>query len=129
MLLAGDKLSGTILQPNEELSMNDIMGPYKKSTGYMEAPIASKTVNYGYGGGTCQVNTTMYNTLLQVPLLVKHRRVHSRSGAVYAPVGFDAAVGSLSSINMIFKNTLSYPILLEYDISDNVLTCLIYRAD
>lgn len=129
MFLAGDKLSGIILQPNEELSMNNIMGPYKKSTGYMPAPIASKTVDYGYGGGTCQVNTTMYNTLLQVPILVKHRRVHSRSGAVYAPVGFDAAVGSLSTIDMIFKNTLSYPVLIEYDVSDNVITCLIYRAD
>lgn len=129
MALAGDMLSGVVLKPGERLSMNDIMGPYKKHKGYMEAPIASKVAHYGYGGGTCQVNTTMYNALIQVPLLVKHRRVHSKSGAVYVPVGFDAAVGSLSTINMIFENTLSYPVMFKYSISDNVLTCLIYRAD
>ncbi len=122
-------LNGKILQPGEQFSMNQEIGPYKKKTGYKKAPIASKTVSVGYGGGTCQVNTTMYNSLLQVPVHVKHRRVHSKSGAVYVPVGFDAAVGSLSSIDMRFENTLPYPIMLQYYVSDNILTSLIYRAE
>ncbi|NMD39005.1 MAG: hypothetical protein GYA87_10055, partial [Christensenellaceae bacterium] len=128
MYLSSEMLNGKIIDVGETISMNDEIGPYRSETGYKKAPIASKTVDYGYGGGTCQMNTTTYNTLIQIPILIKHRRVHSRSGAVYAPVGFDAATGSLASVNMIFENTLPYPIMMQYYVSENVLTCLIYRA-
>lgn len=129
MYHSADMLNGRVLQPGEQVSMNQMIGPYKKFKGYMKAPIASKVADTGYGGGTCQLNTTVYNTLLQVPVLVNHRRVHSKSGAVYVPVGFDAAVGSISTIDMKFTNTLPYPIMLQYYVSDNILTSLIYRAE
>lgn len=129
MYHSADMLNGLILQPGERVSMNNLIGPYKKTKGYMKAPIASKIVSTGYGGGTCQLNTTTYNSLLQVPLLVDYRRVHSKSGAVYVPVGMDAAVGSLSSVDMKFSNTLPYPVMLQYYVSDNILTSLIYRAE
>ncbi len=129
MYHSADMINGKILQPGEQVSMNNMIGPYKKSNGYMKAPIASKEVSVGYGGGTCQLNTTTYNTLLQIPVLVNYRRVHSKSGAVYVPVGFDAAVGSISTIDMKFSNTLPYPIMLQYYISDNILTSLVYRAE
>lgn len=128
MYLSSEMLNGKIINVGETISMNDEIGPYKPETGYKKAPIASKKVDYGFGGGTCQVNTTTYNALIQIPILIKHRRVHSRSGAVYAPVGFDAATGSLASVNMIFENTLPYPIMLQYYVSENVITSLVYRA-
>lgn len=129
MYHSADMLNGMIMQPGERVSMNKLIGPYKKTKGYMKAPIASKIVSTGYGGGTCQLNTTTYNSLLQVPMLVDYRRVHSKSGAVYVPIGMDAAVGNLSSVDMKFSNTLPYPIMLQYYVSENILTSLIYRAE
>ncbi|MBQ4273069.1 MAG: VanW family protein, partial [Clostridia bacterium] len=41
----------------------------------------------GYGGGTCQVNTTFYNTVMQIPLLVTHRKVHAEVGMDYVKRG------------------------------------------
>lgn len=125
--LSTSMISGSVVQPGDQFNVNKCIGPYRKSTGYKPAPIASPTALWGYGGGTCQVNTTLYNTLIQVPILVNHRKVHANSGAKYFLKGFDAAVGG-GDINMIFTNTLPYPIRFNFFISDGVLTCCIFRA-
>ena len=80
----------------------------------------------GYGGGTCQVNTTFYVCTIQVPLLVTHRKVHAEVGMDYIPKGFDAAVGG-GNINLTMKNTLPYAIRYQFMNSDGVLTCCIFR--
>ncbi len=125
--LASSMISGTVLQPGQDYDMNATIGPYRKSTRYHEAPIMSKNASSGYGGGTCQVNTTFYMTNIQVPILVTHRRVHADVGIYYVPRGFDAAVGG-GSINLQLTNTLPYAIRYQFFISDGVLTCCIFRA-
>jgi len=124
--LAGDYISGTVLQPGQNYNMNSTIGPYKKSTGYKSAPIMSPNALTGYGGGTCQVNTTFYIATIQVPLLVTHRKVHADVGIYYAEKGFDAAVGG-GDINLKMTNTLPYAIRYHCLISDGVLTVCIYR--
>ena len=125
--LSGSMITGTVLQPGEEYNMNKVIGPYSKSTGYKSAPIMSPNALTGYGGGTCQTNTTFYNTVIQVPLLVTHRKVHANVGMYYIPKGFDAAVGG-GDINLTMVNTLPYAIRFQFFISDGVLTCCIFRA-
>lgn len=125
--LSGSLITGTVLQPGEDFDMNNTIGPYAKSTGYKEAPIMSPRAQTGYGGGTCQTNTTFYNTVIQVPLLVTHRKVHANVGMEYIPKGFDAAVGA-GDINLTMVNTLPYAIRFQFFISDGVLTCCIFRA-
>ena len=71
-------------------------------------------------------NTTFYNTVIQLPLLVKHRRVHADVGMEYALQGFDAAVGG-GAINLIMENTLPYAIRFQTFISDGVLTICIFK--
>ena len=124
--LASTMLSGVVLQPDEPFNMNNTIGPYRKSTGYKSAPIMSDKALSGYGGGTCQVNTTFYITTIQVPLLVTHRKVHAEVGMYYAEKGFDAAVGG-GDINLTMINTLPYPVRYEFMNSDGVLTCCIFR--
>ena len=124
--LASDFISGTVLQPGENYNMNQVIGPYQKATGYMSAPILSPNALSGYGGGTCQVNTTFYIATIQVPLLVTHRKVHAEVGIYYAEKGFDAAVGG-GDINLLMTNTLPYPIRYQFMNSDGVLTCCIFR--
>ena len=126
--LASGMISGTVLQPGQEYNMNKTIGPYRKSTGYHSAPIMSDEALAGYGGGTCQVNTTFYITTMQVPLLVTHRKVHAEVGMHYAEQGFDAAVGG-GDINLEMVNSLPYPIRYEFMNSDGVLTCCIFRAE
>lgn len=125
--LASDFISGTVLQPGEAYNMNQTIGPYQKATGYMSAPILSPRALTGYGGGTCQVNTTFYITTIQLPLLVTHRKVHADVGIYYAEQGFDAAVGG-GDINLEMYNTLPYAIRYQAFISDGVLTMCIFKV-
>lgn len=124
--LASHYISGTVLQPGQDYNMNTTIAPYVRATGYHEAPIMSPNALTGFGGGTCQVNTTFYITTIQVPLLVTHRKVHAEVGIYYAPKGFDAAVGG-GDINLTMRNTLPYPIRYQFMNSDGVLTCCIFR--
>ncbi|MDD6041443.1 MAG: VanW family protein [Clostridia bacterium] len=124
--LSSDFISGTVLQPGEAYNMNQTIGPYQQATGYKSAPILSPHALVGYGGGTCQVNTTFYVCTIQVPLLVTHRKVHAEVGMDYIPKGFDAAVGG-GNINLTMKNTLPYAIRYQFMNSDGVLTCCIFR--
>ena len=125
--LGSSFISGTVLQPGETANIYDIMGPYRASTGYHRAPIMSPNALWGYGGGTCQVNTTLYNVLIQVPIYINWRKVHANVGIYYCPVGFDAAVGG-GDITMIFTNTLPYAFRINYFMSDGVLTVALFRV-
>lgn len=124
--LGGTYCSTRVLQPGETWNQYSMMGPYRKSSGYHRAPVANPRKLTGFGGGTCQVNTTMYNVLLQLPIYVNHRKVHADSGIYYVPKGFDAAVGG-GDINMVFTNMLPYPIRFQYMTSDGVLTVCVFR--
>ncbi|MBQ6399806.1 MAG: VanW family protein [Clostridia bacterium] len=121
-------ISGT-LAPGETFNANKIMGPYNRSKGYQPAPvmIEGKTVP-GYGGGTCQVSSTLYNVLIQLPgIHISYRRPHGGNGASYLPIHCDAAVGN-DSLNLIFDNGYDFPIRIEgYSNDDGALLMLIYR--
>ena len=125
--LSTSMISNNVFYPGEQFDAYKYIGPYLKSTGYKPAPIMSPRALMGFGGGTCQVNTTLYNTIIKVPIYVDHRKVHANVGIKYIPKGFDAAVGG-GDINMVFTNTLPYPICINFFISDGVMTCCIFRA-
>ena len=124
--LGSSFISNTTVQPGETVNIYDVMGPYRASTGYHRAPIMSANALWGYGGGTCQVNTTLYNALIQVPIYINWRKVHADVGIYYCPVGFDAAVGG-GDITQIFTNTLPYAIRLNFFMSDGCLTVGVFR--
>lgn len=125
--LASSMITGTVLQPGEEYNQHQTIGPFSQSTGYHKAPIMKKDALWGYGGGTCQVNTTFYIATIQLPILITHRRVHANVGIYYAKKGFDAAVGG-GEINLKMVNTMPYAIRYQFFISDGVLTCCIFKA-
>ena len=125
--LSSSMITGTILQPGEEYNQHQTIGPFSQSTGYHKAPIMKKDALWGYGGGTCQVNTTFYIATIQLPLLVTHRKVHADVGIYYAKKGFDAAVGG-GDINLTMVNTMPYAIRYQMFVSDGIVTCCIYKV-
>lgn len=120
-----------VMKPGASLNFNNDVGPFRKTNGYEPAPVLINGVTKpGYGGGTCQVSSTLYNALLQLPgVNVSMRRPHGPSGAAYLPHGVDAAVGS-DNLNLIFTNHYKFPIRVEGHTSDDgALLMLVYRAD
>lgn len=119
-------LDGAAVQPGATFSFNALCGPYKKKTGYKIAVNISQD-GQGYGGGVCQVSTTLFNAVLGLPLQVTQWSAHRYTGVDYAPVSFDAAVGN--SRDFQFVNMLDYPIRLWARSEGGAVTVLIYRAE
>lgn len=119
-----------VMQPGESLNFNKDVGPYRPQYGYQKAwVLVNGTSVPGYGGGTCQVSSTLYNALMQLPrVTILQRRPHGPSGAKYLPHGVDAAVGN-DNLNLRFRNDYDFPIRIEGHTSDDgALLMLVYRV-
>lgn len=97
-------LSKKEVQPGDTFSFCDTVGKATHAKGYEEADIyVDGKKEQGLGGGNCQVSTTLYNAVLQVPELEVIER-HKHSGHVpYIEEGKDAAV-SFGAYDFKFKN-------------------------
>lgn len=124
--LACQRLNGTIIPSDEVFSFNAICGPYTEENGYRLAPILSADSQTGYGGGVCQVCTTLYNIVLRIPAVIEEMHWHAQGGTKYAPAGFDATVGSKS--DMQFRNVLPYAVQIGFTSGNGVMTASLYRA-
>ncbi len=112
--LASKAINGILIKSQEIFSFNKYVGPAEKADGYKEGTIISngKFVN-GYGGGICQVSSTLYNTGLLANLQIVKRYNHSIYGDAtkYVPLGRDAAV-FYGSKDLKFKNNLDREIVI-----------------
>lgn len=99
-------LDGTIVSPGKTFSFCNTIGVCTAEKGYEEADAFDHDGNKfkALGGGNCQVSSTLYNVVLQIPeLQVVERHPHSRR-VYYVPVDKDAAVAH-GSVDFKFKNT------------------------
>ena len=120
-----------VVEPGQEFNANKIMGNYNASRGYLPAGVLIEgTTVQGYGGGTCQVGSTLYNVVRQLPKVqILQRRPHGGNGASYLPIHCDAAVGT-SELNLRWINGYDFPLQIEACTNDDgALSIRIYRAD
>lgn len=122
--VACQRIHNAVISAGESFSYNALCAPYTKGNGYKMAPNISSE-GQGYGGGVCQLSTTVYNAILGLPLQIDEWAIHRDAGVPYIPKSFDAAVGSYS--DLIFSNTLPYDIRLEAIPQNGALTVLIFR--
>ncbi len=123
-----EKLENIVLEPGSRFDFNKLLGPYNARSGYKPAIVLTDGKSrLGYGGGTCQISSTLYNVTLQLPgIQIDHRRPHGPNGASYLPHGADAAVGNKTQ-NFIFTNNYPFPIRIDGTVQDGALTIAIYR--
>lgn len=116
-------LNGTIVKNGETFSFCNTVGPATSSKGYLEADIYDHNGNKkkGYGGGNCQVSSTLYNAVLAVPsLTVVERHPHSNH-VPYVAEGKDAAV-AYGSYDFKFKNETGNDIKIQGAIANGTVT-------
>lgn len=93
--LAAELVNGVIIKPEEVFSFNEYVGPAEKEDGFKESTIIAngKFVN-GYGGGVCQVASTLYNALILGNFNIIERYNHSVYGdaTTYVPLGRDSGI-------------------------------------
>ena len=119
--LAAKSINGTILLPGETFSYNGTIGNPNKANGYKigTAYVGGKVVD-SYGGGVCQVSSTLYNSVLYANLEVVLRYNHSYI-VNYVPAGRDATV-SYGGKDFKFKNNRQHPVKIVASAKNGVVS-------
>ena len=106
------KLNGKVLYPGDEISVCDNMVPFTEENGYEPAAsYANGTVVESFGGGICQVSTTLYQAVLQAELEVTERHNHSMI-VKYVEPSMDAAIAE-GAKDFRFVNNTEAPVYIE----------------
>ncbi|MHC1760215.1 MAG: VanW family protein [Negativicutes bacterium] len=101
--IAASKLSGILVGPGDILSFNDRVGLRNPEHEYKLAPtLSSAGTVMDWGGGVCQVSSTLYNAALLADFAVVERSAHYQPPA-YVPLGQDATVAD-GQIDLKVKN-------------------------
>ncbi len=129
LMTGAGKINGTVLAPGEEFSVHDATAPYDAEHGYVAAgSYENGQVVDTYGGGICQVSTTLYNAVLYAELEVVKRYPHSMLVS-YVDPSRDAAIAG-DTKDLVFRNSYDNPIYIEGEITDdNRLSFSIYGKD
>ena len=119
------KFDGITLNPGEILSFNNQTGLRNESNGYQKAKIIKNGVFVEeYGGGVCQVSTTIYNAALLAGLEIVEVHPHSLPVSYIEPC-FDAMV-NMGSSDLVIRNNLDYPVIFTTSCKDDQCTVCVY---
>lgn len=124
-------MNGNVIASGETMNYDEYYGAYSPAKGYVKGPVLlDHGWGLGPGGGVCQVSSTLYNVLLQLPgVNILQRTSHGPSGIAYLPLDMDAAVGNAGhGINMVFRNEYGFPLRLEAQAQDGALFIAAYRV-
>ncbi|SDF57020.1 VanW family protein [Sporolituus thermophilus] len=123
--LAAKSINGVLVRPGDVFSFNTHVGPRLAEHGYREAPVfVDGRLSTDWGGGVCQVSSTLYNAVLLADLEIEERTAHFRPPG-YVPLGQDATVAD-NQLDFKFRNTTDYNIYLMTEVTGNQLTVNIF---
>ncbi|MBU4602195.1 VanW family protein, partial [bacterium] len=129
--LASEVINGILVKPQEIFSFNKYVGPAEKADGYKESTIIADGVfANGYGGGICQVSSTLYNAALLANLPIIERYNHSIYGEAtkYVPLGQDAAI-FYGFKDLRFKNNSDHTIAIFSKVFRDTLQVSIFGGN
>lgn len=124
--IATEKFDGVIVSPGEEFSFTSILGPVDGESGYKKELVIkeNKTIPE-FGGGVCQVSTTMFRAALNSGFKITERRNHAYPVQYYSPQGTDATI-YLPSPDLKFVNNFPTHILIQSKIEGTKLSFDVY---
>ncbi len=106
-------LNGLLIKPGEEFSLINIIGQVTPDKGYLEElVIKGDRTEQEYGGGLCQVGTTMFRAALNSGFEITERQNHSYRVSYYEPAGTDATIYYPKPDLKFINNTKNYVMIL-----------------
>ena len=123
--VASGRLDNQVVTSEETFSLLEKLGEFSPERGFKEAfVIYNGELAPQYGGGSCQIATTLYNAAMLAGLDILERHNHGIYFTIY-PLGRDAAIYSGSSDLKIGNNT-HHPVLIKTSATDKKLTFRLY---
>ncbi len=120
-------LNGILVKPGEEFSTLRYLGKIDNASGYLPELVikVNKTIPE-FGGGLCQVSTTLFRVTMNTGLKITERRNHRyRVGYYEPPVGMDATIYE-GSPDFKFVNDTPSNILIQSRIEGTKITFEMY---
>ena len=120
-------INGALIKPGEEFSTLKRLGKIDASTGYLsELVIKNNKTVPDYGGGLCQVSTTLFRAALNAGMEILERRNHSYRVSYYEPpIGMDATIFDPAP-DFRFKNNYQSYIFVQSKIVGTKITFEFY---
>jgi vancomycin resistance protein YoaR len=123
---AASRFHGLVLKPGEALSFVETLGEVNEETGYKEELVIKKNKTVPeFGGGICQVSTTMFRAALNTGLKITERHNHSYPVHYYNPPGTDATV-YIPKPDLKIKNTTDNYLLIQTEMEEQSEEFFIY---
>lgn len=123
------KFNGLILSPGEEFSFNTLLGGSGPEQGFLpELVIKKEKLVPEYGGGLCQVSTTLFRAAVNTGLEITQRSPHAFPVIYYSPIGFDATIYEPQPDLRFINNTPNH-LLIEGVVQGNHLIFNFYATD
>ncbi len=127
--VGSEKLNGVLIEPGEEFSIIQTLGEVSAATGYKpELVIKPEGTIPEFGGGLCQVSTTLFRAAIYAGLPITERKPHKYVVSYYKPVGMDATI-YIPHPDLRFKNDTPGHILIQKRIAGNKLYFDFYGTD
>ncbi|MDR1703589.1 MAG: VanW family protein [Clostridiales bacterium] len=124
--LAAEAINGYVIMPGATFSFNDAVGPTGKASGYKLATVYfNKKKTKGYGGGVCQVSTTLFNAAEIAGMEIVERHKHPEP-VPYVEEGRDATTSGRGKLDLKIKNISPEPMTIKTTAEKGVLTVEIY---
>lgn len=121
--IALEKLNGLIIVQGEDFSLVKAIGNVDADAGFKEElVIKGNKTTPEFGGGLCQIATTVFRSALASGLPILERQNHSYRVTYYEPpAGMDATI-YLPKPDLVFKNNTGASILVLGSVSGDNLT-------
>lgn len=120
------QFQGVLIAPGEEFSFVKYLGPVDGENGYLpELVIKNNRTEPEFGGGICQVSSTVFRTAISAGLKITARRNHAYPVSYYRPYGMDATI-YIPNPDLKFINNTPGHIFLQPSISGTKLTFQMY---
>ncbi|MDF1603963.1 VanW family protein [Nocardioides sp. YIM 152315] len=130
---AAEIVDGTVLEPGDVFSLNDIVGERTRENGFTEGFIISDGIfKEDLGGGVSQMATTTFNAMFFAGLKDLEHKPHSFYIDRY-PVGREATV-AWGAVDLRFENDTPYGVLVHATVrpatssSQGVVTVSMYST-
>lgn len=124
--IGAEKLNGFLIKPGEIFSLAESIGEVNAESGYLpELVIKEQKTIPEFGGGLCQIATTIFRAAMNSGLPVIERQSHSYPVSYYNPQGTDATIYIPHPDVRFINNTPAY-ILIQTEVKGNNLTFKFY---
>lgn len=121
-----EQFQGVLIAPDEEFSFVDHLGPVDGEHGYLpELVIKNNRTEPEFGGGICQVSSTVFRAAIYSGMKITARRNHAYPVRYYTPYGMDATV-YVPRPDLRFINNTPGTILMISNIEGTTLSFRFY---